>query len=144
MPHRRWIGSWRFRESLPKSAYLHSFAGHGARTFRQLAASLPLAIKLLRDALSYQRGSPLRNTSKAKSRPQLKSLWAVLCVFADLGVFARNPASGAKKSEGQISRKDAKVRKDNIQYSYRSAIIGSTFAARLVGRQYLPYGLKSI
>ena len=38
--------------------------------------------------------------------------WMVLCVFAGLGVFVRHLASGAKRAEGQVSRKDAKPRGD--------------------------------
>jgi len=40
------------------------------------------------------------------------SLLQALGVSEGLGVFARNLVSGAKKAEGEVSRKDAKVLKD--------------------------------
>ena len=38
----------------------------------------------------------------------------VICVFADLGVLARTPSQSALTPQGQVSRQDAKIRKDAV------------------------------
>lgn len=88
-----------------------------------------------------------RNFSTSRVSENPSSDFAVVCVFA------RKLTSSATKAEGQVRAKapgpaktprrndvkhgsdaEASAGANDIRYSYLSAIIGSTFIARLAGR----------